>query len=142
MTTLEQPRVQRKAENEVLLMAPREEAFAQVYQAIQKLGKARIHDLDKTYVEGQIKYGLHKVNIHATLVEHKPGQTTVVLQGSSGEAWGVAATNVSLRLIDMLENLDNPLFKGDRFGVNPVSLAILGVLVVIFLAVIAKAAGV
>jgi hypothetical protein len=119
------PRVQRRSDTEVLIFAPRSVAFEQVGTAMQKLGSVKTRDPGQTFIDGRIRYGLNPVKVRASLVERDPGQTTVVLQGTSGEVWGVAARNASRRLVQMIENLDNPSFKADRLGINPVALVVI-----------------
>jgi hypothetical protein len=136
MTTTVIPRVQRKSDSEAIIFAPKSIAFGQVAAAMAKLGSVKTRDPSQNFIDGRIKYGLNAVKVRASLVERDPGQTTVVMQGSSGEVWGVAAKNASKRLVEMLENMDNPGFKADRLGINPVALVAIVIVFVIVVAVI------
>lgn len=127
MTTMNMPRVRRISDNEVVIAAPRAVAFNHVAEAVQKLGTVKQRGSDETFINGRIMYGLQSVAMRVSLVERDPGQTTVVIQGSSDDAWGMGAKNASKRLVQMLENLDNPGFKADRLGINP--LALVGVVI-------------
>ena len=123
MTTTNMPRVRRVSDTEVVIAAPRGVAFEHVAEAIQKLGTLKQRGPDETFIDGRMRYGLQSVAIRVSLVERDPGQTTVVIQGSSDDVWGMGAKNASKRLVSMLENLGNPGFKADRLGISPLALA-------------------
>jgi len=127
MTTMNKPRVRRISDTEVVIEAPRTVAFEHVAEAIQKLGTLKQRDPNETFIDGRIRYGLQSVAMRVSLVERDSGQTTVVMQDSSQDALGMGAKNASKRLVQMLENLDNPGFKPDRLGVHP--LALVGVVI-------------
>ena len=134
MTATQQSlRVQRKSDSEVIIFAPRREAFEFVSAAMSKVGSVKKRDPEQNYIDGRIRYGLNPVKVRVSLVEREPRQTTIVVQGSSAEVWGVAAKNAAKRLIQMLENLDNPGFKADRLGINPIALT---VIVIVFVVVV------
>lgn len=120
--TTEKPRVQRISDTEVVISAPREEACEHAAEALEKLGTVKQRDPGHAFIDGRMRYGLQSVAMRISLVERDAGQTTVVIQGSSDDAWGMGAKNATKRLIQMLENLDNPGFKADRLGINPVAL--------------------
>lgn len=127
MTTTRRPRVRSISDTEVLIEAPRSVAFEQVAEAIERLGTLKQRDPNETFIDGRIRFGLQSVAMRVSLVERDPGQTTVVIQGSSDDAFGMGAKNASKRLVQMLENLDNPGFKADRLGIHP--LALVGVVI-------------
>jgi hypothetical protein len=127
MTTMNKPRVRRISDSEVVIEAPRSTAFEHVAEALEKLGTLKQRDPNETFIDGRIRFGLQSVAMRVSLVERDPGQTTVVIQGSSDDAWGMGAKTASKRLVQMLENLDNPGFKADRLGIHP--LALVGVVI-------------
>ena len=135
MTTMNKPRVRRISDSEVVIEAPRSAAFEHVAEALEKLGTLKQRDPNQTFIDGRIRFGLQSVAMRVSLVERDPGQTTVVIQGSSDDALGMAAKNASKRLVQMLENLDNPGFKPDRLGIHPLALAgvVIGLVVIAFL---------
>ena len=134
MTTMNKPRVRRISDSEVVIEAPRSVAFGHVAEAIQKLGTVKQRDSNHTFIDGRIRFGFQSVAMRVSLVERDPGQTTVVMQGSSDDVWGMGAKNASKRLVQTLENLDNPGFKPDRLGIHP--LALVGVVVGLVLIVV------
>lgn len=127
MTATNKPRVRRISDNEVVIEAPRTVAFEHVAEALEKLGTVKQRDPNQTFIDGRIKFGLQSVAMRVSVVERDPGQTTVVIQGSSDDVWGMGAKNASKRLVQMLENLDNPGFKADRLGIHPLALVGLGI---------------
>ena len=132
---MNKPRVRRISDTEVVIAAVRSVAFEHVAEAIQKLGTLKQRDPNETFIDGRIRCGLQIVTMRVSLVERDPGQTTVVMQGSSDDIRGMAAQNASKRLVQTLENLDNPGFKPDRLGVNPLALAgvVIGLVVIAYL---------
>lgn len=127
MATMNKPRVRRISDAEVVIEAPRSAAFEHVAEALEKLGTVKQRDPNETFIDGRIRFGMQSVAMRVSLVERGPGQTTVVIQGSSDDVLGMGAKNASKRLVQMLENLDNPGFKADRLGMHP--LALVGVVI-------------
>jgi hypothetical protein len=116
-----------------VIEAQRTVAFEHVAEALEKLGTVKQRDPDKNFIEGRIMWGFQSTSMRISLVERDPGQTAVVLQGSSTDAFGMGVRNASKRLVQMLENLDNPGFKVDRLGIHPVVLvlAVIAILLIV-----------
>lgn len=121
--TSDKPRVRRISDTEIVVFAARAVAFEHAVEALERLGTVKHRDPGNTFFDGKMRYGLQSVALRVSLVEREIGQTTVVIQGSSDDVRGVGGKSATSRLIQMIENLDNPGFKVDRLGMNPVALA-------------------
>lgn len=119
MTTVISPRVRRVSDTEIVVAAPRDVAIEHVADAIAKLGTVKERGPDNSFVVGRVRFGWRSVAMRVSLVERDPGQTSLVMQVSSDDVWGSGARSASKRLVQTLENLDNPGFKPDRLGMNP-----------------------
>lgn len=127
-------KVDQISENEVIMHCSSSDALLRIRKAMELIGSVSASMTDQRVVSGKIKYGLQSVKIRVSIVERELGKVNAVIQGSSDDIRGVGAKSAAKRLIEVLRNLDNPGYKPDRLGVNPVALAglVIGVVMVVF----------
>lgn len=121
-------------DNEVVFNKSFDEAYRDVVNAVNRLGKVKREESNR--IVGTIKYGLQSVKVNASVVEEDAGNTRVVIQASSDDVWQQGAKNATRRLIELLLNLENPGYEPDRLGIHPAALVgiiILFVIVVYFI---------
>ncbi len=128
------PKIEQISLNEVIIWCPLDTAFPYISEAIRRLGKIKQEDRSKQFIVGRIKRGLQFIKVRASLVEREQDKTTVVIQASSDDVFGLGEKSVKKRFIETLRNLDNPGYEPDRFGIHPSLLFgwIIGLIILLF----------
>lgn len=116
------PHVRQTGVNEVVVSASAGTALELVAKALERVGKVQHREPRRGVIEGRIACGLQSVKVRASLVERSQGSTTVVIQASADDVWGIGAANATRRIIETLLNLDNPGYVPDRRGMHPLAL--------------------
>ena len=104
-------------------------------RAMRVIGKVESVDKSAHAVTGTVRYGLQNVNIRASVKPHESG-SSITVWGMSDDIWAAGAKSAIQRLLEALENIDDPSYVPSKSGVSKTNLILQMVLsIVILLAV-------
>ena len=119
--------VRQMSANEAIIASAFDTAFDHVCDALGRLGSVEQVNRNEHSITGSIRYGLQSVDVHVSLEERSEKETSVVIQGSSDDVWGVAARSATKRLFETLSNLNNPDYQPNQLGMQFIK--VVGVLI-------------
>jgi hypothetical protein len=122
---MEIPNVNQTKSNDLEISCSLDKAFEQVKLSLNRIGHVGQENRAQQFIKGTIRYGLQSVKIRVSLIEREANKTTVVIQATSDDIWGAAAQNATKRVVETISNLDNPGYKPNRLGINPIALVAL-----------------
>lgn len=99
------------------------ETIMDLEKALNIIGNVQSVDRTALTIHGKTKYGLQTVNIRATITGSE-SNSKITIDALSDDAWGAGAKNGIQRLLEALQNIENPDYQPNRTGISSTNLAL------------------
>ena len=87
-----------------------------VKECFTKIGT--VQEVSSDFIVGSIRYGLQRVHVRVSWIVEKD-QVRFVVQSWSDDIWRSGAKSAKRRLIELIQNHNNPGYQVDRLGMHP-----------------------
>lgn len=112
-----------QATQDTVYAKPPAQTLADVRKALDAIGRTVSVDGAAGTLQGVTRYGLQQVQIKVSIVPDGAGSKIAVV-GLSDDVWAAGAKNGLKRLLESLENLDNPNHVPSPSGMGALRLAL------------------